>query len=124
MKTRFWVILFGVITAVSLAASFFFMNRPQESEIAGVYSNGQLVRTVDLSGITEPYEFTVAYGDGYNTISVSPNGICVSDSSCADKICINHGLLGDGLPIVCLPNRLVIRWETQPDKEYDAMTGI
>ena len=124
MKTRFWIILFSVIAVFSLAASLFLMSREHDTMVAGVYSSGELVCTIDLSEVDEPYEFTVTNGDGYNTIHVSKDGICVSASSCPDQICVDHGKLSDGLPIVCLPNRLVIRWESPADSEYDAMTGI
>ncbi len=124
MKTRCWIIMFSVIIAAALVASWLVMHRSHDGRVAGVYSNGALVETIDLSQVTGTYEFTVTYGGGYNTIEVSKQGIRVTDSSCPDKICIRHGMLGDGLPIVCLPNRLVIRWEKRDDAEYDAMTGI
>ncbi len=124
MKTRFWIILFTLAAVAALAVSLFILNHTQSEAIAGVYSDGTLIRTIDLSKVTETYEFTVSYGDEYNTIQVSSEGIRVIDSSCPDKICVHHGFLGSGMPIVCLPNRLVIRWLTETDTQYDAMTGI
>jgi hypothetical protein len=124
MRTRFWIILFAALAVAALAASLFVSNRSHTERIAGVYSDGKLVRTIRLDEVTEPYAFTVPYGDGYNTIYVSKEGIWITDASCPDKLCIDHGPLGDGPPIVCLPNRLVIRWETRDEPKYDAMTGI
>ena len=124
MKTRFWIILFAALATAALITSWLLTHQNHSQQIAGVYSNGALVRIIDLSQVTEPYEFTVNYKDGYNTIAVSTAGIRIADSSCPDKICVHHGTLGDGLPIVCLPNRLVIRWETENKLDYDAMTGI
>ena len=35
----------------------------------------------------------------------------VTDAGCPDKICVNHGeLRTEMLPIVCLPNRLIITY--------------
>ncbi len=124
MKTRFWIILFAGLMAGALILSWLVMHKDHHGQVAGVYSDGELVRLINLSEVTEPFEFTVTYGDSYNTIYVSAAGIYISEASCPDQICVRHGPLGDGPPIVCLPNRLVIRWESERESEYDAMTGI
>lgn len=124
MKARYWVLIFAIIAALALAASWFITHRSHPDRIACVYSNGELVRTIDLSKVSKEYEFTIKCGGGYNTIYVSVDTISVVDSSCPDKICIHHGPLCDGLPIVCLPNKLVICWDADREQKYDAMTGI
>ena len=78
--------------------------------IANVYQDNIRIRTIDLSAVTEPYSFTVTDSDGHeNKVTVEPGRICVSEASCPDQICVRQGkLTGGGIPIVCMPHRLVI----------------
>ncbi|MBP3855024.1 MAG: NusG domain II-containing protein [Ruminiclostridium sp.] len=75
---------------------------------ARITSDGKVIRTIDLE--TAPDEtFTVTAENGTNTVTVRGGKISVSEASCPDKICVQHGTLeSEYLPIVCLPNRLVI----------------
>lgn len=46
-----------------------------------------------------------------NTIQIQDGKICVQAAECPDQTCVHMGYLSDsGLPIVCLPNRLVIQF--------------
>ncbi len=124
MKTRFWILIFVVVAVIAGAASIYTLGHRTHGLIAGVYQDGVLIRTIDMTEVTEPYEFTITDGDHYNTVRVTPDSISIIDASCPDKTCILHGPLGDGAPIVCLPNRVVIRWENSDDPEYDAVIGM
>ena len=75
-----------------------------------ISQNGQVIREISLGEVTEPFEFTVTGENGsYNTIRISPEGVAVTEASCPDKICVRTGIRKDSLlPIICLPNRLVI----------------
>ena len=80
-----------------------------EALVACVYSDGELVREIDLNDVNEPYSFTVEYDGGYNIIDVQKGSIGVTEASCPDKICVNTGRICSGAyPVVCLPNKLVI----------------
>ena len=51
-------------------------------------------------------------GSGGNTIEVSKDGVRVISAGCPDQVCVAHGFLVSGKePIICLPNRLVIRFQ-------------
>jgi hypothetical protein len=124
MKTKVWILIFSVVLLACAAASLYFMNRTPSGTVVGVYQNSKLVRTIDLSKITEPYEFTLTDGEKSNTIRVDSEGIQIISASCRDQICVHHGILDSSTPIVCLPNRIVIRWMSEEDRPYDAITGI
>jgi hypothetical protein len=124
MKTKYWILIFAFILLASAAASYFFMNRKQSGTVVGVYQNSKLIRTIDLSTVTEPYEFTLTDGERSNTIRVDEEGIRIVSASCRDQICVHHGVLSSGTPIVCLPNRVVIKWMSGENLPYDAITGI
>ena len=119
MKNRTWIIILAVIV-LFCAVTCHFIFTDAGGEIAGVYVDGELVATIDLSRACEEYEFSVA--DGGNIISVSSEGIRVTEASCPDQVCVKHGVLGDGAPIVCLPHRLVIKWLHSEDR-FDAKVG-
>ena len=109
-STKFWVILVAALLAVSLAATVLTLRGKTDSETAGIYQNGELIRTIDLSRVSEPYSFLVEGPAGTNTVLVEPGRICVSHADCPDQVCVDQGWISNSVvPIVCLPNRLVIR---------------
>lgn len=109
-STKFWAVLIAALLAVSLAASFLLLNSRSGSADAAVYQNGELLRTIDLSRVTAPYSFTVDGPAGVNAILVEPGRICVSHADCPDQICVHQGWISNSVvPIVCLPNQLVIQ---------------
>ena len=78
--------------------------------VARVTVDGELVEEINLSAVTAPYTFTVEGPGGFtNTILVEPGRVRVLEAGCPDQVCVNQGYISDGaVPIVCLPNRLVI----------------
>lgn len=119
-----------VILLLLCGAAWFFMNRGTgESRMtAEIYRNNVLVRTVDLGAVTEPYLFTVEGEIGANVIAVEPGRIRVQEADCPDQVCVNQGWQADGvLPIVCLPNKLVIQLTASEGTSTDntaALDGV
>ena len=104
-----WILLLLVLAGVSCAA--FVLLRPAGAgTVARVTVDGELVEEIDLSAVTDPYTFTVEGPGGFtNTILVEPGRVRVLEAGCPDQVCVNQGYISDGaVPIVCLPNRLVI----------------
>ncbi|MBR3470867.1 MAG: NusG domain II-containing protein [Lachnospiraceae bacterium] len=97
----------------------------QDPMVAEVYQDGAFLRRISLSEVKAPYQFTVKGKDGCeNVIEVRPGSIAIVSASCPDKLCVHMGLRSDSLlPIVCLPNHLVIRLHRESDEEEtDAIT--
>ena len=117
MKTRVWIILLGLLLAVCVALSIFFFV-PQEADQAEVYSGGQLLYTLDLHTDTQ---VTVERGEGINTITVQGGAIAVTHANCPDGYCMKRGFCNGGADIVCLPNKMVIRF--LGEQEVDAVLG-
>lgn len=124
-STKFWVILTAVLLALSLAAAVLTLRGKTGSAVVSIYQDGQLLQTIDLSRVDEPYTFTVDGPAGTNTIQVEPGRIRVSHADCPDQICVNQGWISNGVaPIVCLPNRLVIQIEGGGSNSgIDGVTG-
>lgn len=110
--TRFWIVLFSAVLIVAAAAVFFISSRRPGGAVANVYQNGVKIRSIELSDVTEAYTFVVE-GSVENTVAVEHGRICVLSATCPDQICVKQGwLYGGAVPIVCLPNSLVIEIET------------
>lgn len=121
-STKFWVIsiaVFMLLSVISAAAVFFFYG---SGNTASIYHNGQLIDTIHLDTVTTPYSFIVhSENHHYNVITVEKGRICVSEASCPDHVCVNTGWISDGaIPIVCLPNELVIQIEADSSNQVDA----
>ena len=85
---------------------------------AEIYSNNKLIKTVSLN---KDDEFTIKNGDNYNIIRVRNGKISVCESDCKNQICVKQGEIDNSLlPIVCVPNRLVIRVDSSKQDGIDA----
>jgi hypothetical protein len=81
--------------------------------IAVISVDGVELRRIDLGAVGEPYDIPVTTDWGSNVIHVEKGAISVTQSDCPDHICMQMGKLrtGGGLPIICMPHRLVIELE-------------
>ena len=109
-KTWFRLLLLAVLALAS--GSFYALRGGASGTVAGIYVDGELWDSVDLSAVAVPYEITGETELGYNTILVSHGAIEVAHADCSEQVCVNQGSISDSLiPIVCLPHHLVIRIE-------------
>lgn len=118
MTNRKWILLIGAFCLVCLAASLLLPRAFSDGGVALVYSDGALVMTLDLSESGD-YPVTSAYGT--NVLHVADGKLSVGEASCANQDCTRHAPAASGMPIVCLPNRLVVRF-TKKDP-LDAIVG-
>lgn len=111
-RTRFWVILLGGTAVLAALGAFWLSRNASQGTVASIYQDGVLVQSIDLSEVQEPEIFTIDGPAGGNTVQAEPGRIRVSGAGCPDQVCVGQGWLSSGItPIVCLPNRLVIRIE-------------
>ncbi|NLA86625.1 MAG: NusG domain II-containing protein [Clostridiales bacterium] len=122
MKNRFWILLITVILILSAAAAVYIYTHKTPGRFAEITQDGVLIRTVDLN---QDAEFTIeSPSGGYNRIRVENGAISVVEASCPDKVCIRQGAISDGAqPIVCLPNKLVIKITSPSRNAPDAIAG-
>lgn len=123
MKNRVWIIVLSLSVLICAVCWLYISNLSPLSQIVGIYQNGTLVEKIDLNSVTGKREITLSGEYGKNTVLVSNGHIMMKSAECPDKLCVKHGeLKNGGSPIVCLPNRIVIKFE---DTSYsaDAKTG-
>jgi hypothetical protein len=103
------IVLLAAAVILCLAVYFAFVLFAPAGTTAVIYVDGREYRRVDLSKVKEPYVIEIETVYGRNTVLVEPGAISVSYADCPDKICVHQGrLTGAGIPIVCMPHRLVI----------------
>ena len=111
-STKFWIILIAFVLLVSTVASVFVYQYQISGGVVAVYHHGEQIKRIHLDTVTTPYTFTVGDEEHYNVVSVEQGRICVIEASCPDHVCMETGWISDGaIPIVCLPNELVIKVE-------------
>lgn len=118
MKTKTWILLIAAILVLCVGLSVFLLWPRQGMQYAEIWSEGELVQTVDL-GIDR--ELTVTTDKGSNVITVIGGKIAVTQADCPDHYCMERGFCDGGAQIVCLPNRLVIRFVGE--QEVDGVVG-
>lgn len=93
-----------------------------ENKIAYIYSEGELIRTIDLDEVEEEYTFEVNTHNGKNVITVKKGSIGVTESDCPDGLCVDMGFIKNGsMPVICLPHHLII--EIKGDSEEGKVDG-
>ena len=123
MTNRIWIIVFSVVALLCLAIWLFISNASSQSKVVGIYKDGSLVEKIDLNSVTGEREITLSGDFGDNVILVSNGRIEMKSADCPDKLCVKHGeLKSSSSPIVCLPNKVVIKFEENTDGA-DAKTG-
>ena len=118
MKTKYWIILLAVILVLCSASALYLMRPGEDASRAEILSQGKVLRIVDLR---IDQEFTVSTAGGTNVITVRDGKIAVTEADCPDHYCMNRGFCSSGTDIVCLPNRLVIRF--LGEQEIDGVVG-
>lgn len=103
MKTRSWIILFLLIAAMCLAAVFM-TSGVEDAARVEILSNGESIAILPLN-IDQEIDV-----DGHNTVTIKDGKVAVTWADCPDKYCMARGYQSGGRDIVCLPNRLVIRF--------------
>lgn len=103
-----WGLLLAAIVIGGLLA-YRALDRGGAGTVAVISVNGEELERIDLSKVRKAYDIDISTEYGHNTVHVEPGAISVSDADCPDHICVYQGkLTGSGIPIICMPHRLVI----------------
>lgn len=89
------------------ALSLWLLRPAEDAEMVEIVSDGQVLYTLSLQ---ENQEIPVITPLGSNTVTIQNGKVAVTHADCPDGHCMNRGWCSGGVPIVCLPNRLQIRF--------------
>lgn len=118
MKTKCWILLIALLLMTSVGLSLWVMLPGEDAAYAEIWSEGKLLHTLDLR---IDREVTVTTQRGSNTVTVKDGKIAVTAADCPDHYCMDRGFCAGGSQIVCLPNRLVIKFVAET--EIDAVVS-
>jgi hypothetical protein len=107
MKTGHWIAVFVVLLALCAGASFLLLTGNEPADTVEVWSDGVLLAVLDLN---VPRELVVESTYGTNVVTVRDGAVAVTYADCPDGYCMKRGFCDGGVEIVCLPNRLVLRF--------------
>lgn len=103
-----------VLLVVAIALTVWLATR-KDSGVAEVYIDGELKYELSLDK-----DASVSLLDGKMTVEVKDGKVRVTDSDCAEQLCVNSAAVSsEGGMIVCLPNRVVVKVVS---KEVDAIS--
>lgn len=119
-KNAFWIGIIGAVVLLSAAAMLLIHGFQKTGDAALIYQDGQLIHTLPLD---QDQTITIqAANGGYNVVEVKEGTVRVSEASCPDQICVKRGATTETAdPIVCLPNKLVVR-VTSSDSNLDGVS--
>ena len=107
MKTKIWMLALAAVLLLCVGLSVPLFLPGEKASRAEIWSEGKLLETVDLS---VDREIEVTSTGGVNVITIKDGAIAVTNADCPDGHCMRRGFCDRGVQIVCLPNRLVIRF--------------
>lgn len=120
MKNKALIIIMIVIFLLGLGGSLFVLFSGAKNTV-NIISDGRIVESVDLSASPDR-KIVVEYEGRTNTVEIKDGKIHVIDAECYDHTCMKMGWLESAsLPIVCLPNHLVIEY-ADDNNAPDAVT--
>lgn len=117
MKTKVWIGIIAGILVVCGGLSLWLL-RPTQAKTVEVWSEGKLVQTLSLA---EDQTLAVETEIGSNVVTVKDGKVAVTEASCPDKVCMHRGWCSGGAQIVCLPNKLILKFTG--DNTIDGIAG-
>ncbi len=104
------VLLLLTASVIALILNF----RTSDNTHVVILQNNKVIYSLDLSK-EEDRSFRIESPDGgWNEVMIENGKICIADADCPDKTCVHTGVLrSEGVPIVCLPHKLVIRFSDE-----------
>ena len=118
MKSKTWAIILAALLAVCLGVSLLLLQPGEKAQRIEIQSEGTVLYTLDLY---VDQEITVTTDRGTNTVTIRDGKVAVIEASCPDHYCMLRGWCDGGSEIVCLPNRLVIRF--LGEQKIDGVAG-
>lgn len=119
MKKKIPVVLCVGLLLAGVIGCIWVLTRPEGVEVQ-IVQDGNVLYRIDLSE-AEDQTIDIVYEGRVNTVQIEGGRIRMLSADCPNHTCVQMGWLESGaLPIVCLPNHLVIRF-AEDDSGLDAV---
>lgn len=115
------IIILVVLSSLGVYISQTILAKPGATAL--ISQDGDVIQTIDLSKVEDPYEFTIKSNNkGINTVYVEKDHIKFASANCPDQLCVKTGLLSRSNDIaVCLPHGLIIEIQGGSEGEIDIL---
>lgn len=109
MKYGKWLYaLLSLVLLSGIVGSILVMRKPNTNNVR-ISRDGEVLYQLDLAQ-EEDRIIEIEYDRNINVVEIKKHQIRIADAGCPDKICVQMGWLDSSVPIVCLPNHLVIQF--------------
>ena len=107
MKNSTLALILVAVLVLCGGLSFLLLGAGETADRIEIWSQGELKYTLSLK---ENRTVTIETETGTNTVTIQDGAVAVTAADCPDHYCMLRGYCDGGAEIVCLPNRLVIRF--------------
>ena len=107
LSSKHWALILGAVFLLLAGLTAWQYLGAKPAARAEVWADGVLTQTIDLS---TDGEYRIESAQGWNVLTVSGGKLAVTEASCPDGDCVRCGPRNTNPPIVCLPNRVSIRF--------------
>lgn len=114
-KSVKWI-LAALVLAVLGSAAWLVLDREDLDDPRVVIEvDGEVYCEYDMDDVDGIIPISTPNG-GENRVYVQENLVYMDSANCPDQLCVKQGVIRDGsVPIVCLPNKVVVRIEGGED---------
>jgi len=120
-SNRLWYAIIGGLALLSLGALLLIQSGKQEGDRVELYQDGVLIETLPLH--QDATIHISAKNGGENVVTIKDGSVQVTEATCPDQVCVRHGPTCETAdPIVCLPNRLVVKVVNEDARSLDGVT--
>lgn len=111
---KLWIAVCIVIFLIGIVGSLWLIFRPHGQTVQ-IVQDGKVLYTIDLEK-SDDRTIETDYNGSKNIVSIHNHQISVTGTDCPDHTCMKMGeLKSTAIPIVCLPNKLVIKFTETDD---------
>lgn len=106
-----------ILIFLLIAGGFLLINQlmKQDGDRVVVYVDGVVWKEYSLSE-DHTYEIDTQYGK--NVVKIKDHQVSITSASCENQVCVQHKAISDTTQsIICLPNHLVVKIETDNETQ-------
>ncbi len=110
MKKTDIILLVAIVLVAAVALTVIYLVLGGSGEVVVVTVDGEEYARLPLD---EDTQITIASENGTNVLVIKDGEAYISEASCPDKICVHTGKADEVKSIVCLPNKVTVRVESE-----------
>lgn len=114
------IIILIVLLAIGLAGLYIYFYAGNSQGTIVIQVDGKVSKTYPLFQAGRDEFIDIQGVNGITRMHLQDGRVCVVESACPDKICVNTGWISNSSrPIACLPNRVIIKIIGSKDGDID-----